>query len=178
MKILIIDDERICRSLLTRVLAKGGHDVVETVNGAEAWQVLQQPNAPRLVILDWMMPEMDGLEVLRRVRSQPTHCPPYIVMLTSRGANADILTGLSAGANDYLTKPAEPAELLSRVEVGRRTIDMQLRHCRRLQRAQIVRVDAGRRLAELQDKWVFTNAERLRTRADRCTVKARLQSAW
>jgi two-component system, cell cycle response regulator len=87
--------------------------------------VLQQPDAPSLVILDWMMPEMDGTEVVRRVRALETDRPPYILMLTSRGEKADIIAGLEAGANDYLAKPVDPGELRARIEVGRRMVDLQ-----------------------------------------------------
>jgi DNA-binding response OmpR family regulator len=98
---------------------------VETVNGLEAWQALQEPDAPRLVILDWMMPEMDGLEVLRRVRAQPADRPPYILMLTGKTGKAEVIAGLDAGANDYLAKPFDSGELRARVEVGRRMVEMQ-----------------------------------------------------
>jgi CheY-like chemotaxis protein len=106
-------------------MQKEGYEVAATVNGAEAWQALQQPDAPKLVILDWMMPEMEGLEVVRRVRARNDNRPPYIIMLTTMGEKADIIAGLEAGANDYLTKPFDPGELRARVEVGRRMAEMQ-----------------------------------------------------
>jgi two-component system, cell cycle response regulator len=98
---------------------------VETVNGAEAWQALQQSDAPRLLILDWMMPEMDGLDVIRLVRALQTDRPFYIIMLTTRVEKADIIAGLETGANDYLTKPFDPGELRARVEVGIRMVKLQ-----------------------------------------------------
>jgi DNA-binding response OmpR family regulator len=125
MKILIAEDDVTSRTVLTGVLKRRGHAVTVTVDGAEVWQALQQPEAPRLVILDWMMPEIDGAEILRRVRAVPTDRPPYIIMLTSKDAKADIIAGLEAGANDYLAKPFDPGELLARVEVGRRLLEMQ-----------------------------------------------------
>lgn len=125
MRVLIAEDDLTSRAVLTRVLKMDGHEVTATANGAEAWQVLQQPDAPALAILDWMMPEMDGLEVVRRVRAMPTEWPPYLIMLTSRGDKTDIVAGLEAGANDYLTKSFDPGELRARVEVGRRMIEMQ-----------------------------------------------------
>ena len=125
MRILIAEDDFTSRTVLVGVLKKSGHCVVETVNGAEAWQVLQQPDAPALVILDWMMPEMDGPEVVRRVRAVQTDRPPYIIMLTSKDAKVDIIAGLEAGANDYLAKPFDAGELRARVEVGRRMVEMQ-----------------------------------------------------
>jgi DNA-binding response OmpR family regulator len=125
MRILIAEDDFTSRGMLAAVLKKAGHEVVETVNGLEAWQALQEPDAPRLVILDWMMPEMDGLEVLRRVRALPADRPPYILMLTGKTDKAEVIAGLDAGANDYLAKPFDPGELRARVEVGRRMVEMQ-----------------------------------------------------
>ncbi len=125
MKILIAEDDFTSRSLLKLLLTKRGHDVVETANGAEAWQVMQQPDAPPLAILDWMMPEIDGLDVCRRIRTLETDMPPYIIMLTSKGEKADIVAGLEAGANDYLPKPYDHGELHARVDVGHRLIEVQ-----------------------------------------------------
>jgi diguanylate cyclase (GGDEF)-like protein len=125
MRILIAEDDITSRTLLAGVLKKNGHEVVQTFNGAEAWDRLVQPDAPKLVILDWMMPEMDGLEVLTKVRALPNDRPPYIIMLTGRGEKADIIAGLEAGADDYLAKPFDPGELRARVEVGRRLVEMQ-----------------------------------------------------
>jgi diguanylate cyclase (GGDEF)-like protein len=125
MRILIAEDDLTSRNVLLGMLKKEGHEVIATVNGAEAWQALQQPGAPELVILDWMMPELDGTEVVRRVRALQTERPPYIIMLTSRGGKADIIAGLESGANDYLAKPFDPGELRARVGVGQRMLQMQ-----------------------------------------------------
>jgi phosphoserine phosphatase RsbU/P len=125
MKILIADDDFTSRILLAGVLKKNGYEIVETQNGLEAWEVLQQPDAPRLAILDWMMPELDGIEVVRRVRVTNTERPFYIIMLTARDEKDSIISGLKAGANDYLGKPFDAGELLARVGVGRRMIEMQ-----------------------------------------------------
>jgi DNA-binding response OmpR family regulator len=125
MRILIAEDDLTSRIMLSGVLKKIGHEVVEVIDGAATWDILQQPDAPRLVILDWMMPEMHGLEVVRRVRARQTDRPPYIIMLTTRGEKADIIAGLDVGANDYLAKPFDPGELRSRIEVGRRMVEMQ-----------------------------------------------------
>jgi len=125
MRVLIAEDDRTSRAILTAVLEKHGHEVVETTNGEEAWLVLQQRDAPRLVILDWMMPAMDGLEVVRRVRALKAEQPPFILMLTTKGEKSDIIAGLDAGADDYVTKPFHPGELRARVEVGCRMIGMQ-----------------------------------------------------
>ena len=125
MRILIAEDDLTSRSMLAAVLRKAGHEPVETVNGLEAWEALQQPDAPRLVILDWMMPEMDGLEVVRRIRAVESDRPPYILMLTTKTDKAEIVAGLDAGANDYLGKPFDAGELRARVEVGHRLVEAQ-----------------------------------------------------
>lgn len=125
MRILIAEDDVTSRTLLARVLQNVGHEVMETARGTEAWEKLREPDAPRLAILDWMMPEMDGLEVIRRVRARQIDRPPYLIMLTAKGEKEDIITGLEAGANDYLAKPFNAGELRARVEVGRRMIEMQ-----------------------------------------------------
>ncbi len=125
MRILIAEDDLTSRTVLTGVLKKNGHEIVETIDGAAAWDRLQQPDAPLLIILDWMMPHMDGLEVVHRVRAVATELPPYILMLTTRNEKADIIAGLDAGANDYLAKPFDAGELRARVEVGRRMIELQ-----------------------------------------------------
>ncbi|MCX5829217.1 MAG: response regulator transcription factor [Deltaproteobacteria bacterium] len=125
MKILIAEDDLTSRTVLTAVLKKQGHDVAATVNGAEAWQAMQQPDAPRMAILDWMMPEMDGPEIVRRVRALQTDRPPYIIMLTAKGEKADIIAGLDVGADDYLAKPYDPGELRARIRVGQRILELQ-----------------------------------------------------
>ena len=124
MRILIVEDDFASRNILATVLKKAGHEPVEAVDGSQAWEMLQQPDAPRIVILDWIMPEPDGLEVLRRVRALPTDRPPYILMLTSKTEKAEVIAGLDAGANDYLRKPFDPGELRARVEGGRRMVEL------------------------------------------------------
>lgn len=96
-----------------------------TCDGAAAWAALQAPEAPALAILDWMMPLMDGLEIVRRLRALPTNRPPYLIMLTAKGDSVDLITALTAGANDYMTKPFRHGELCARVEVGLRMLELQ-----------------------------------------------------
>jgi two-component system cell cycle response regulator len=127
VRILIADDDVTSRLVLAGVLKKHGHDVVVTVDGAEAWDAMQRPDAPRLAILDWVMPGLSGVDVCRRARTIESDQPPYIILLTSRGQKTDIVTGLEAGADDYLAKPFDPGELLARVDVGRRLIELQAR---------------------------------------------------
>ncbi len=125
MKILIAEDDFTSRGILTAMLKNHGCEVVATVNGVEAWDVIRQPDAPKLAILDWEMPEMDGIELCRRIRALQTKQSPYIIMLTSKDEKADIVAGLEAGADDYLAKPYDPDELRARVGVGKRMVEMQ-----------------------------------------------------
>jgi len=125
MRILIAEDDFTSRNVLMMFLKKQGHELVVTEDGAEAWQAMQQPDAPKLTILDWMMPEIDGVEVCRRIRTLKTDQPPYIIMLTAKSDKQDVITGLDAGADDYLTKPFDFGELRARVNVGVRMIEMQ-----------------------------------------------------
>lgn len=123
--VLVADDDVTSRSMLTAMLMKSGYNVVEAVDGAAALKILHGPDAPGLVVLDWLMPQVDGPEVLRQVRAVHTDRPPFIVMLTTKTSKDDIVAGLKAGANDYLTKPFDPGELCARIEVGRQLVDAQ-----------------------------------------------------
>ena len=125
MRILIAEDDFTSRIMLAEVLKKDNHEVVETKNGLEAWESMQQPGAPRMAILDWMMPEMDGIEVCHRIRTMKTDLPTYIIMLTTKLEKDDIVAGLNAGADDYLSKPYNLDELHARIEAGRRMIAIQ-----------------------------------------------------
>src|SRR5947209_19975378 len=102
MRILIAEDDLVSRRALEATLQKWGYDVVVTSDGALAWQILQEPDAPRLALLDWMMPGMDGMEVIRRVRALGQIDPTYIILLTARTAKEDIVAGLRGGADDYV----------------------------------------------------------------------------
>ena len=125
MKILIADDDAISRRLLQTSLEKWGHEVVAANDGAQAWHVLQGSDPPKLAIVDWMMPEMDGTEVCRKVRERPETRSTYIILLTARGQRADIVAGLGSGADDYVTKPFDGEELRARVQTGVRIMDLQ-----------------------------------------------------
>jgi len=124
MKILIAEDDTVSRRLLEAALARWGYEVVVARDGAEALAALLAEDAPALAVLDWMMPETDGLEVIRRVRAEKNP-PPYLILLTARGSVQDLVAGLEAGANDYLTKPFDQQELRARVQVGVRVLELQ-----------------------------------------------------
>lgn len=125
MRILIAEDDATSRIVLATVLTKDGYDVTATDDGGAAWEALQRPDAPRLAILDLMMPGIDGLELVRRVRAIPSAAPPYLIIVSTKSDKVDVIAGLDAGANDYLTKPFDPGELRARIEVGRRMIEMR-----------------------------------------------------
>lgn len=124
MRILIAEDDAASRKLLSAVLERYGYEVIATSNGLEAVEVMRQPNAPDLVISDWMMPELDGIELVRRLRTISRPLPPYVIMLTTKGERTDIVAGLEAGADDYLVKPFDHDELRARLNVGRRMITL------------------------------------------------------
>jgi DNA-binding response OmpR family regulator len=125
MRILIAEDEPLCRRLLVTSLGKWGYEIVVTCDGTEAWQALQREDAPQLAILDWMMPGMDGIEVCKKVRGLSTSDYMYIILLTAKGRKGDIVIGLEAGADDYITKPFNLAELRSRLQAGERIVTLE-----------------------------------------------------
>ena len=99
--------------------------MIACTDGLQAWSELQKPDAPRMAILDWMMPGMDGIQVCQAVRGQTQQPYVYILLLTAKSLKEDLLTGLNAGADDYLTKPMDPQELELRLRAGRRILDLQ-----------------------------------------------------
>lgn len=125
MRILIADDEPVSRQVLDRILQKWGYETVVARNGEEAWVEIQQDNAPRLAILDWMMPGMNGIEICVRARRSPVLQSIYIILLTVRQDAGDIVQGLRAGADDYVVKPFDMEELHARLQVGMRIIRLQ-----------------------------------------------------
>lgn len=125
MKLLVADDSNVSRMMLSAITKQWGYDVVLAEDGQQAWQIMQQDDAPQLLLLDWEMPNMNGIEVCQRVIAQNPENPAYIILLTSRTASEDIVEGLSKGASDYLSKPFDSAELQVRLQVGKRMLDMQ-----------------------------------------------------
>ena len=127
MKILIADDDPVSSRLLDRLLVKWGYEVIAAHDGSEAWEVLQTENAPRVALLDWIMPGIDGLEICRRVRARSAHPYVYIMLLTANDKVGNLVEGLESGADDYLTKPFHPQELRARLRVGLRMLDLESR---------------------------------------------------
>jgi DNA-binding response OmpR family regulator len=124
MKLLIAEDDIFFRRLLKQTLAPD-YDVILAQDGNEAWATLQQPDAPRLAILDWVMPGLSGPQVCRRVRQCSHLDSMYLVILTAKNSIADVVSGLRAGADDYVTKPFSPEELRARVKIGERILDLK-----------------------------------------------------
>jgi diguanylate cyclase (GGDEF)-like protein len=125
MKILIADDDPVTLCRLEKTLSGWGYEVFTAGDGIEAWRLLVQPDAPKLAILDWVMPGMDGVEICRRERQLSRERYTYILLLTARTAKADIVTGLKSGADDYLCKPVDHAELEFRLRAGCRIVNLQ-----------------------------------------------------
>jgi diguanylate cyclase (GGDEF)-like protein len=126
MRILLADDDRVSRLLMQRTLEKFGYEVLLAENGRTAAEILSRSDGPRLALIDWMMPQLDGPGLCRELRaSQRDGSFVYIVLLTSRHDSEDIVAGLEAGADDYLTKPCHPAELRARLRTGRRILSLE-----------------------------------------------------
>jgi two-component system cell cycle response regulator len=125
MRVLIADDEKISRMRLAHTLEAWSYEVVPACDGTEAWRVLQKGDAPQLAILDWMMPGMTGPEVCAAVRHQSREPYTYILLLTARTEKQDLVEGMESGADDYITKPFDAAELRVRLRAGRRILDLQ-----------------------------------------------------
>jgi CheY-like chemotaxis protein len=125
MIVLVADDLDVNRKLLRSLLAADGHDVIEASNGTEALQILQGATGPIVGLIDWEMPEMEGIEVCRHARALESPPPIYLMLLTVRDSKQDIVAGLQAGANDYITKPFDKTELLARVGIGAQMVGLQ-----------------------------------------------------
>lgn len=127
LKVLIADDDSASSILLKKMLLRWGFDIVTAFDGADAWRILQEENPPQMAILDWMMPEMDGLEICRRLRDKEKSGDQYtyVIILTSMSEKQDIVAGMDAGADDYIVKPFDKEEMRARLRAGQRIIDLQ-----------------------------------------------------
>jgi len=124
--ILVADDDPLFRRLLEKYLQTWGYHVMTAADGTQAWQILQmKESSPDLLILDWLMPGVDGLELCQRVRAQPRESYQYILLVSGRDDKQDVIRGLDAGADDYLTKPLDTAELRARLRTGNRILSLQ-----------------------------------------------------
>jgi two-component system cell cycle response regulator len=125
MRVLAAEDNPVFQSMLKSMLTKWGYDAVIARSGTEAWGILESEDAPRLAVLDWMMPGMDGVEICRHIRSANREPYIYILLLTARTESQDLIEGMDAGADDYLTKPFNSHELRVRLHAGRRILNLQ-----------------------------------------------------
>lgn len=124
MRILIADDDPVSRRVLLGYLQKWGHDVVVASDGAEAWRLFEADDFP-LVISDWMMPELDGPELIRRIRGVERPEYTYTILLTGRAQKEDLVEGMDAGADDFVTKPFDRDELRVRLRAGERIVGLE-----------------------------------------------------
>ncbi|MFP4474613.1 MAG: ATP-binding protein [Desulfatibacillaceae bacterium] len=124
MKVFIADDSPTTRFALRKNLREWGYDVVEAADGLAAWEALSQESPPRMAVLDWMMPGMDGVEICRKLTERRGGLLIYTILLTSKTEKEDLVYALDSGAHDFLSKPVHPEELRSRIAVGRRLVEM------------------------------------------------------
>lgn len=125
MRVLIAEDDPISRRVLETMLVRWGYETLAASDGAQAWEMLRSPDAPRLAILDWMMPQMSGVDLCRAIRQSPRKEYLYLILLTARGRQEDVIEGMNAGADDYITKPFDSGELKVRLHAAKRILDLQ-----------------------------------------------------
>jgi phosphoserine phosphatase RsbU/P len=159
MRVLIAEDDRITGEILSRTLQRWSYETNVVSDGAQAWEHLRTATSPTLAILDWMMPEIDGPDVCRRVRAELPLANMYLLLVTAREGRGDVVAGLEAGADDYIIKPFDPDELRARVAVGVRVLSLQQR--------------LAERVAELQD--ALSNVKQLRGLLPICSYCKRIR---
>ena len=125
MRVLIAEDDPISRRVLETMLVRWGYETLTACDGSQAWELLQQSDTVQLAILDWMMPGMSGVDVCRGVRQSPRNEYLYVILLTAKGRPEDVIEGMNAGADDYITKPFDSGELRVRLHAAKRILDLQ-----------------------------------------------------
>jgi sigma-B regulation protein RsbU (phosphoserine phosphatase) len=159
MQVLIAEDDRVTGEILARTLQRWSYETTLVGDGSQAWNMLRAATLPTLAILDWMMPEMDGPDVCRRVRAELPDANMYLLLVTARESRGDVVAGLDAGADDYIIKPFDPEELRARVAVGIRVLGLQQK--------------LAERVAELQS--ALTNVKQLRGLLPICSYCKRIR---
>jgi DNA-binding response OmpR family regulator len=124
-RILVADDDAVTRRTLEVLLTKWGYAVTAVSGGQQAWQILQSDSAPQLAIIDWMMPDIEGIEICRMLREKASERYTYVLLLTSKSEKVELVRGMNAGADDYIVKPFDPEELKVRLAAGRRIVGLQ-----------------------------------------------------
>jgi len=162
VKILVADDDRIGRTVISEVLSRAGYEVVTADDGLAAWHCLEQPDAPQIAVLDWMMPGLNGPDICRRLRALSTRPAIHVLLLTAKSDPQDIIAGLQAGADDFLHKPFNPAELMARLEVGRRVVQLYNGLAQKLAEQQL-NLEQARKLLHIANagaaRWIGINDE-------------------
>jgi DNA-binding response OmpR family regulator/anti-sigma regulatory factor (Ser/Thr protein kinase) len=155
IKILVADDDQVNLTAVSQILRREGHQVIAAADGLEAWSVLQRADSPQIALLDWMMPGLDGVEICKRLRSSPSRPAVYVLLLTSKAEEEDLVEGFHAGANDFLRKPFNPAELKARLDAAQRVV--------RFYNNQQLNLDQARKLLAIANAgvpcWVGINDE-------------------
>jgi DNA-binding response OmpR family regulator len=124
-RVLLAEDETVTRRLLEAQMTRFGFEVISVADGLKAWDVLQEPAPPSLVVLDWNMPGLDGPDVCKRIRESARASYTYMLLVTARNAKSDVVEGLSAGADDFVSKPVDPDELHARLRTGERIVRLE-----------------------------------------------------
>ena len=135
-RVLVAEDEAVTRLLLTSTLTRFGYDVVAVEDGQRAWEVLSAPHPPALALLDWQMPGLDGPEICERVRARQASSYTYLLLVTARSSKSDVVAGLSAGADDFISKPVDPEEMRARLRVGERVLKLEKSLAEQISRLQ------------------------------------------
>ena len=125
MRVLLAEDEPVTRRLMEAQMTRFGFEVISVADGLVAWNLLQSPDAPSLVVLDWNMPGLDGPDVCRRIRESTRTGYTYMLLVTARNEKSDVVKGLSAGADDFISKPVDPDELRARLRTGERIVRLE-----------------------------------------------------
>lgn len=153
LKVLVVDDEQISLEIASAAVSTAGYEVVTAANGEDAWRVIRDQNV-RLVLSDWQMPGMDGLQLCQKVRSEALPGYVYFILLTGRNSTQDIVAGLSAGADDFLSKPLNLAEIEVRLRAGERVLSLE---------SKDVVIYALAKLAESRDPETGAHIERIQS---------------
>jgi two-component system cell cycle response regulator len=125
MKVLVVDDDPVARRVLEASMRKAGYEPVMAIDGVDALRMLKLPDSPRLIVMDWLMPRLDGVSVCRELRAARQDPYVYILLLTGKDRHEEVVEGLDAGADDYMTKPCNLFELRARLRVGERILKLQ-----------------------------------------------------